>query len=169
MVGVISDTHGVLDPRAYAALADCDVIIHAGDICGPEILDELRTLAPVIAVLGNCDYPEYGPEVRDWARPEIDGVSFLVAHKPEDVRLRGLGAFALSPGEAYPQVCIHGHTHVPKVQRGAYASPAELVMCPGSASRPRGGSVRSVGKIELADGHVADAWVEGLDGKKIPE
>ena len=63
MVGVISDTHGVLDPRAFAALADCDVIIHAGDICGPGILEELRILAPVIAVLGNCDYPEYGRAV----------------------------------------------------------------------------------------------------------
>ena len=166
-VGVISDTHGVLDPRAYAALADCDVIIHAGDICGPEILDELRTLAPVIAVLGNCDYPEYGPDVRAYARPEIDGVSFLVAHKPEDVQLKGLGAFALAPGEAYPQVCIHGHTHVPKVRRGAYASPAELLLCPGSPTRPLGGSVRSVGKIVLEDGHVAQAWVEDFAGNII--
>ena len=169
MVGVISDTHGVLDPRAFAALADCDVIIHAGDICGPEILEELRILAPVIAVLGNCDYPEYGDEVRAWARPIIDGVSFLVAHKPEDVRLRGLGAFALAPGEAYPQVCIHGHTHVPKVLRGGYASPAELVLCPGSATRPLGGSTRSIGRIVVENGRVVSAQVEDLSGAVICE
>lgn len=165
-VGVISDTHGVLDARAYAALADCDVIIHAGDIGNPGILTELETLAPVIAVLGNCDYPEYGPDVKTYARPVIDGVSFLIAHKPESVQLRGFGAFAIQPGEAYPQVCIHGHTHVPRVRRGTWASPAELVLCPGSASRPRD-SVRTVGKIVLEDGRVADAWVEDLAGNVI--
>ena len=168
-VGVISDTHGMLDARAYAALADCDVIIHAGDIGRPDILEELGCLAPVIAVLGNCDYPEYGPEVGDWARPVIDGVSFLVAHKPESVRLRGFGAFALKLGEAYPQVCIHGHTHVPQVRRGAWASPAELVLCPGSASRPRDGHPRSVGRIVVEDGRVISARVEDLAGNVICE
>ncbi|MFR5827936.1 MAG: metallophosphoesterase family protein [Adlercreutzia equolifaciens] len=54
-IGIISDTHGTLDPRAYAALADCEHIIHAGDIGGVAILRELETLAPVTAVLGNND------------------------------------------------------------------------------------------------------------------
>ena len=157
----------MLDSRAYVALADCDVIVHAGDICGPEILEELRTLAPVIAVRGNCDYDEYGPDVGLCAKPVIDGVQFLVAHFPEDVQLRGFGARVIRPGEAYPQVCIHGHTHIPKVRRGPFASPAELLLCPGSPTRPLGDSVRSVGKIVLEGGHVTDAWVEGLDGTII--
>ena len=55
-IGIISDTHGTLDPRAYAALADCEHIIHAGDIGGVAILRELETLAPVTAVLGNNDF-----------------------------------------------------------------------------------------------------------------
>ena len=59
-VGILSDTHGRLPLAATAALADCDVIAHAGDICGPSILTELRALAPVNAVLGNNDYDEYG-------------------------------------------------------------------------------------------------------------
>lgn len=163
-VGVISDTHGMLDPRAYAALADCDIIIHAGDMGSPDILRELETLAPVIAVLGNCDYPEYGPDVREWAKPTIDGVRFLIAHKPEDVKLTGLAAHAVAPGEALPQVCIHGHTHIPELLCGGAASPASLVLCPGSASRPRGGSVRSVGRVLVDAGRIVSAQVEDLQG-----
>ena len=57
LIGVLSDTHGRLDPRAYAALVECDRIIHAGDICDPSILRELQTIGPVDAVLGNNDLP----------------------------------------------------------------------------------------------------------------
>ena len=166
-IGIISDTHGILDPRAYAALADCDLIIHAGDICGPEILRELETLAPVIAVRGNCDFDEYGPDVGLCAKPVIDGVRFLIAHFPEDVQLRGFSARVMAPGEPYPQVCIHGHTHIPKVLKGGFASPADLVLCPGSATRPLGESVRSIGRIILEDGRVKDAWVESLTGEVL--
>ena len=72
-IGIISDTHGSLDPRAYTALADCDHIIHAGDICGPAILRELEALAPVTAVLGNNDFDEYGSEVGHFAHPVLGG------------------------------------------------------------------------------------------------
>ena len=91
-IGIISDTHGSLNPRAYAALADCDHIIHAGDICGPAILRELETLAPVTAVLGNNDFDEYGSEVGHFAHPVLGGVRFLVGHKPGDVRVSFAGS-----------------------------------------------------------------------------
>ena len=84
-IGIISDTHGSLDPRAYAALADCDHIIHAGDIGGPSVLCELETLAPVTAVLGNNDFDEYGSAAGHFAHPVLEGVRFLVGHKPGDV------------------------------------------------------------------------------------
>ena len=74
-IGIISDTHGRLDHRAYAALADVDHIIHAGDIGDPAILRELETLAPVTAVLGNNDFPEYGDSVGRFARPVLEGDS----------------------------------------------------------------------------------------------
>ena len=67
-IGIISDTHGSLDPRAYAALFGVDLIIHAGDIGGPPVLNELETIAPVVAVLGNNDFPEYGSAVGSRAR-----------------------------------------------------------------------------------------------------
>ena len=113
-IGIISDTHGSLDPRAYAALADCDHIIHAGDICGPAILRELETLAPVTAVLGNNDFDEYGSEVGHFAHPVLGGVRFLVGHKPGDVRVSFAGSAGLRPAarrhraRAYPRTRTRG-------------------------------------------------------------
>ena len=161
-VGILSDTHGRLPLAATAALADCDVIAHAGDICGPSILTELRALAPVHAVLGNNDYDEYGSDVRRFAQFEVDGVRFLMAHYPQDVRnaLRGNGP--LHPGDKLPHVCIHGHTHVPEIVAGAAARPATMIVRPGSVSRPRGGSKPSVAKIEVEAGRILSARIEEI-------
>lgn len=163
-IGVISDTHGSLSMPAYNALADCDEIIHAGDICDPDILRELRTLAPVHAVLGNIDAPEYGQDVGRFAKPVIDGVRFLVAHKPSNVDISSLGSRALAPGDPIPHVRIHGHTHVPLLLTGKDAAPSQLLMNPGSASCPRGGHPRSIGKIEVDCGRILKAHIEALDG-----
>ena len=87
VIGIISDTHGQLSEAAFAALADSDHIIHAGDIGNPAILRELEALAPVTAVLGNNDFDEYGQAVGRFARPVIDGVRFLVAHYTSHVKI----------------------------------------------------------------------------------
>ena len=164
LVGVISDTHMRLDVRAYNALADCDAIIHAGDIGDPTILRELRTLAPVHAVLGNNDFLEYGADVGRFARPTIDGVRFLVAHYPNDVRLASLGRRGLRAGDPIPHVCIHGHTHIARLIWGAEARPASFVLCPGSATWPRDGRPPSIAKIGIEDGAVTFIRVESLKG-----
>lgn len=169
LVGVISDTHGRLDERAYAQLADCDVIIHAGDIGGPEILRELETLAPIHAVLGNNDFPEYGEDVGRFATPCIDGVHFLVSHYPKDVMLPGMRALVLGPGDPIPKVLVHGHTHVPRILTGKEASPADVLLCPGSAFRPREGNPRSIAKIEVDGGRVLTVRVEDLNGAVLHE
>lgn len=158
LVGILSDTHGVLPSAAFAELADCDFIVHAGDICGPDILAELETLAPVAAVLGNNDCREYGRSVDRFATPVIGGVRFLVTHTPDDLQraLHGCTS-ALQPGDPIPQVAVHGHTHVPRILKGKAASPVSLLVCPGSVSRPRGGSAPSVAKVSIADGAVQDA------------
>ena len=165
LVGVISDTHGRLSEQAYAALADCDHIIHAGDICNPRILVELRTLAPVTAVLGNNDFMEYSKDVKRFAHPTIDGVKFLVAHYPHDVDLSGSWNAALSAGDPIPDVCIHGHTHLPRLEYGKNARPAQYILNPGSVSLPRGRNPESIAKIEIADGVVQRIRIESLDGK----
>lgn len=167
LVGVISDTHGRLHDAAYAALADCDYIIHAGDIGGPEVLRELKTLAPVSAVLGNNDYAEYGESVGRFARPVVDGVKFLVAHYPRDVVISTLGSGAVVPGGSIPDICIHGHTHVPRLDYGKQARPARFVLNPGSASRPRKGNPRSIAKVEIAEGRIGRIRVETLAGQVL--
>lgn len=166
LVGIISDTHGRLDAGAAAALAAADHIIHAGDIGDPGILRELEALAPTTAVLGNNDFDEYGSRVAARACPVIDGVRFLVAHYPHDVRI-GFGGAKLAPGEPIPRVCVHGHTHVPRLDSGAAARPADYVICPGSASRPRGGAGRSVGFARVHDGRVLGVRIETLRGEVI--
>ncbi len=169
LVGLISDTHGRLPQAAFDALSACDHIIHAGDICDPGILRELRILASVTAVLGNNDYDEYGSSVARFAYPVIDGVRFLVAHYPNDVRIGFNGSRAIAPGDPLPQVCVHGHTHVPEILRGREAYPANLLICPGSCSRPRGGFPASVGFVELEAGRLRAARVESLEGELLLE
>ena len=168
-IGIISDTHGRLDPRAYAALADVDHIVHAGDIGDPAILRELETLAPVTAVLGNNDFPEYGEAVGRFARPSIEGVRLLVAHYPRDVRVTVAGSAALAPGDPLPDLCIHGHTHVPKLEWGRDVRPATLLLCPGSAFRPRGGFPRAIARVRVDDGRILDARIESLEGERLLE
>lgn len=167
LVGVISDTHGRLHQAAYNALADCDHIIHAGDICNPGTIRELETLAPVTAVLGNNDFNEYGAEVGRFGRVTIDGVRFLVAHYPNDVRVSKLGSGALAPGDPIPDICIHGHTHLPRLEYGKAVRPASYVLNPGSASLPRGGFPRSVGKVSIVNSQIRGIWIESLTGEII--
>lgn len=167
LVGVISDTHGRLSLAAYNALADCDHIIHAGDIGDPGILRELQTLAPVTAVLGNNDYAEYGESVGRFAHPVIGGVKFLVAHYPRNVCISAFGTGALAAGDPIPDVCVHGHTHLPKLQFGKEVRPAQYVLCPGSASRPRSGNPPSIAKIAIGGALVKSIRIEALDGRVL--
>ena len=142
VVGVLSDTHGRLPMAACAALADCDVIVHA--------------------VLGNNDFPEYGSGVQRFAQFELAGLRFLVAHYPQDIRsaLRGNGP--IHPGDPLPHVCIHGHTHVPEILTGKDARPANFIVCPGSVSRPRGGSKPSIAKMEVENGRILSVRIEEI-------
>ena len=162
LVGVLSDTHGRLPGAVLAALADCDYIIHAGDIGDPSVLRALAALAPVYAVLGNNDFDEYGTEVRRVIRPVIGRVRFLVAHYPQDVRIGFGGGPGLAPGDPVPQVCVHGHTHVPKITKGKDARPAQYIICPGAIFRPRQGSKQSIAKLTISNAHVRNVWIEAI-------
>jgi uncharacterized protein len=78
-IGVISDTHGLVRPEVYEAFANVDHILHAGDIGGTEVLDELRTIAPVTACAGNVDGFHCG-DARETARVTLGGLRFLLMH-----------------------------------------------------------------------------------------
>ena len=80
LIGVISDTHGLLRPEALVALQGSDRIIHAGDIGDPEILDRLSEIAPVTAVRGNVDRESWARKIPETNVLEVDGVSIYVLH-----------------------------------------------------------------------------------------
>jgi len=127
-VGLISDTHGWLDPRAVQALRDAevDLLIHAGDIgAGPDVLLELRGLSPrVVAVQGNCDRAIPGFELRDRARVTVTGSELLIVHD-----ISSLGGEI--PEEV--DIVVRGHTHrADEVWHGRVR-----VLNPGSASQQR--------------------------------
>ena len=79
-IGVIADTHGLLRPEVFEVFSGVDLILHAGDIGHPEILDDLRALAPVRAVWGNTDGFDLRHALPEVIEEEIEGLSFVVTH-----------------------------------------------------------------------------------------
>ena len=110
-IGLISDTHGLLRDAALRALAGSELIIHAGDVGAPEILDRLREIAPVTAVRGNVDTAEWARQLPETAVVEAGTVSIYVLHD--------VNALDLNPRKAGFQVVVSGHSHKPgRTERG---------------------------------------------------
>jgi uncharacterized protein len=139
-IGVISDTHGLLRPQAVAALQGSALIIHAGDVGRPEILDELRHIAPVVAVRGNVDRDAWARNLPHSEIVEHDGVRLYVIHILEDLDL--------DPPTASFHAVIAGHTHRPKME----TKDGVLYFNPGSAGPRRFTLPISVGRLSIADG-----------------
>ncbi len=125
LIGVVSDTHGLLRPEALAALADADHILHPGDVGNPAILEALRTLAPVTAIRGNID--TYGPcaSLPETEAIELDGHLFYLVHSLQDLDL--------DPVAAHIAVVVSGHSHKASVE---YRN-GVLLLNPGSAGPRR--------------------------------
>ena len=102
MIGLISDTHGLLREEAVVRLEGSELIIHAGDVGKPEILEALRRIAPVVAVRGNIDHDESLPLT---AAVEAGGRRILVLHN--------LAELALDPAAAGFHAVVSGHSHRP--------------------------------------------------------
>jgi len=105
LVGVISDTHGLLRPQAVEALAGAQLLIHAGDIGSPEIMPSLLRIAPVHAVRGNVDTEAWARSIPQTAVVEVQGHSIYVLHD--------LKQLDLDPRAAGFHAVISGHSHVP--------------------------------------------------------
>jgi len=140
LVGVISDTHGYLDPAITECFAHVDHIVHAGDIGRYEILHQLQNLAPVTAVLGNNDS---GLSCREFERVEWDGIHVLVQHIVDPSRLDARLRTRLH--DAKPAVVIFGHTHQVYQQEHE----GVLFLNPGYAGRQRFNLKRSVALLRL--------------------
>jgi putative phosphoesterase len=103
-ITLISDTHGLLRPEALREIAGSELIIHAGDVGSPEILERLREVAPVVAVRGNVDEGKWASKLPLTAVAEASGVRFYVLHD--------LKQLDLNPAAAGFQFVVSGHTQV---------------------------------------------------------
>lgn len=145
VIGLVSDTHGLVRPDIFSALEGVELILHAGDVGGTEVLIELATIAPVQAVAGNTD--ESGtPGLSESLEREIDGVRIHVSHghevgRPTPERL--LAAYS-------HDVIVYGHTHRQLITRAG----ARLVINPGAAGPRRFNLMPSVGKLLIDDGRI---------------
>ena len=124
-IGVISDTHGLVRPEALRALAGADLIVHAGDVGGPEVLDALRAVAPVVAVRGNNDRGPWAAALAETEVVETDGRSLYVLHDLKELDL--------DPRAAGFDAVIAGHSHQPRIER----RDGVLYLNPGSAGPRR--------------------------------
>ncbi|MAE93508.1 MAG: YfcE family phosphodiesterase [Deltaproteobacteria bacterium] len=142
-VGVLADTHGLLGDDTLAALAGSDAILHAGDIGDEALLDELRRIAPVVAVVGNGD-----PELTDrypWEqRVELGGARILLCHWYDNFgKIHPSVARELADWQ--PHALVYGHTHEVVNER----SEGCLRFNPGYAGPAAPGRRRSVGRLTV--------------------
>lgn len=137
-IGVISDTHGRLRAEAIIALEGCDVIFHAGDVCGPLIVPQLTGIAPCHVVAGNCDDDETLPLT---SLQVVAGVRILLHH----------GHLPVDEAAFRPDIVITGHTHVPKIDQ----EDGVLRLNPGSAGPRRFNLPVTVARITVREGRAS--------------
>jgi uncharacterized protein len=142
-IGVISDTHGLLRPEAVELLRGSEHIIHAGDIGAPEIIPELRKIAPVTAIRGNVDTQTWAQSFPETEVVELGGVDIYILHDAN--------AIDLNPKAAGFAAVISGHSHKPKQEK----KDGVLYFNPGSAGPRRFKLPISVGRMEIVDGKVS--------------
>jgi putative phosphoesterase len=140
LVGVISDTHGLLRPEAMAALTGAEHILHAGDVGDAAILDALRKLAPVTAIRGNVDATGLCADLPVTEIVELDGCLIYMVHALEDLDL--------SPAAAGLRMVVHGHSHTPSVEERK----GVLYLNPGSAGPRRFSLPVTVARVRIEDG-----------------
>lgn len=140
VVGVISDTHGLLRPEAVAELKSSELIVHAGDIGTPEVLDELGKIAPVIAVRGNSDKGAWAATLPDTEVVQVGEFSFYVLHDVNELDL--------DPTAAEFTAVITGHSHRPGVEERN----GVLFLNPGSAGPRRFKLPVTLARLHIRDG-----------------
>src|SRR5258706_13703343 len=108
VIGVISDTHGLLRPEVLPVFKGVQMILHAGDIGNPEVLEGLRTIAPVTAVRGNNDRGEWANAIAEFEVAKLGSIAIYMLHDVKELDPAVLAGF---------QVVVSGHSHRPSVDR----------------------------------------------------
>src|SRR2546421_11861312 len=136
-IGLISDTHGLLRKEAVEALRGSELILHAGDVGKPEILEALKKIAPVVAVRGNADIEPWAQALPETAVAEAGAVLIYVLHD--------VNALDLNPAAAGFQIVVSGHTH----KAGRLERDGVLYINPGSAGPRRFQLPVTVARLQL--------------------
>ena len=146
-LGLISDTHGLLRPKVHTVFHGVDVILHAGDVCGDDILIELSAIAPVHAVAGNCD-PIDDPNLPLVFEHTFEDARVHMSHGNELGRPKPDQLVA-----AYPEadVIVYGHTHHQLIFKSADV----MVVNPGSAGARRFNMPPTVAVMTIKGSHIA--------------
>lgn len=150
-IGVISDTHGLLRPEALQALAGSHLIIHAGDVGDPGILEVLRTIAPVVAVRGNVDHGEWASALPEFELIEEGEASIYVLHD--------VNQLDLDPAAAGIHAVISGHSHKPSMR----TQDGVLYLNPGSAGPRRFKLPVTVARLHLRGKRLEAERIDLLD------
>lgn len=148
LVGVVSDTHGLVRPELLDALQGVERIVHAGDVGGKEVLAALKAIAPVVAVRGNMDRERWASKLRYTEAVTVGNVLIYIVHD--------LAALELDPAAAGIRVVVSGHTHQPAlVERGGV-----LYINPGAAGPRRFKLPVSMAVLEIDGDRVESRFVK---------
>jgi putative phosphoesterase len=139
-VGIISDTHGLMRPEATDALRGSDLIIHAGDVGNPAIIDQLRAIAPTFVVRGNIDNGDWAASLPTTELVEVGGLFFYVLHE--------ISQLDLDPAVAGFAAVVFGHSHVPSME----TREGVLFLNPGSAGPRRFKLPVAVARVIVSNG-----------------
>ena len=162
-VVLLSDTHAPrfwkrLPPAVAEHLAGADLILHAGDVCVPSVLDELAAYAPVRVVQGNND----GPEVAAWGAPEtleldLDGLPVAMVHDAGPKQGRAARLHRRFPEAG---LVVFGHSHIPLDETGTFADGSSVrIVNPGSPTDKRRQPSRTLGVLEVDVGQILDLQI----------
>ena len=148
-MGVISDTHGLLQPDAIEVFKGTDLIIHAGDVGEPGILEDLQVIAPVEAVRGNMDVDNWAHKLPETKLIEVGSVLLYVIHDVCKIDIK--------PAKAGISAIIHGHTHK---SSSIEDHNGVLFLNPGSATQPRFNSPASVALLHVNEKSLVTQFIE---------
>jgi uncharacterized protein len=149
IVGVISDTHGLVRPEAVAALRGSELIIHAGDVGRPEVIEELAAIAPTFVVRGNIDQASWAASLPMTLTVDVGGLDFFVLHE--------IAQLDFDPAAAGIAAVVYGHSHQPLIETRA----GVLFLNPGSAGPRRFKLPVTVARATVSGGR-ADAEIVEL-------